>query len=45
MTLDVTTYKFDPHNEVNCQSTELRNLNFQPPEVVSRYRDPQLQSD
>ena len=29
-----------PHNP---QSTELFNLNFQSLEVVSRYRDPQLQ--
>ena len=28
---------------VNPWSTELRNLNFQPLEVVSRCRDPQLQ--
>ena len=27
----------------NPKSTELFNLNFQPLEVVSRYRDPQLQ--
>ena len=29
--------------EINPQSTQLRNLNFQSLEVVSRYRDPQLQ--
>ena len=28
---------------VNPYSTDLRNFNFQPREVVSRYRDPQLQ--
>ena len=28
---------------LTLKSTELRNLNFQPLEVVSRYRDPQLQ--
>ena len=27
---------------INPWSTEPRNLNFQPLEVVSRYRDPQL---
>ena len=27
----------------NPESSELINLNFQPLEVVSRYRDPQLQ--
>ena len=27
----------------NPKSTELRNINFQPLEVVSRYRNPQLQ--
>ena len=28
---------------INPQSSEIRNLNFQSLEVVSRYRDPQLQ--
>ena len=28
---------------MNPWSTELSNLNFQPPEIVSRYRNPQLQ--
>ena len=28
---------------INPQSAKLNNLNFQPLEVVSRYRDPQLQ--
>ena len=39
---------YTPRGEVgiltlNPLSTRLRNLNFQPLEVVSRYRDPQLQ--
>ena len=31
------------HSLFNPWSTEQRNLNFQPLEVVHRYRDPQLQ--
>ena len=37
------TYWRSLENHVNLQSTEPRNLNFQPPEIVSRYRDTQLQ--
>ena len=33
----------DPHS--NPQSAKLNNLNFHPLEVVSRYRDTQLQVD
>ena len=34
---DIFLFYFNPSN------AELNNLNFNPPEVVSRWRDPQLQ--
>ena len=37
--------KTQPVSIINPKSDKLNNLNFHPLEVVSRYRDPQLQVD
>ena len=37
------TLEFDNIDSINIGSAILNNLNFHPLEVVSRYRDPQLQ--